>query len=190
MVFASGTFLFIFLPVTLAGYWLFRNKSVNVLNGCLLAMSMGFYLNSGIRQFVLLIVSVVVNYIFALLISKSVQKCFPHKIFLVLAIIYNIGMLFVFKYLTFIRIEVLKIAGMDTRHVMEIVLPLGISFYTFQALSYVIDVYRNSELVEKNIFNVALYISFFPQLIAGPIVRWDSIRDDLRMRLWKFGWGG
>ena len=189
MVFASGTFLFIFLPVTLAGYWLFRNRSVNILNGFLLVMSIGFYLNSGIRQFVLLLVSIGVNYMFALLISKSVQKHLSHKIFLALAVIYDIGMLFVFKYMTFIRIEALKIAGIDTGHVMEIALPLGISFYTFQALSYVIDVYRDSGLVEKNISNVALYISFFPQLIAGPIVRWDSIRDDLRMRPWKSGWG-
>ena len=189
MVFASGTFLFIFLPVTLAGYWLFRNRSVNILNGFLLVMSMGFYLNSGIRQFVMLLVSIGVNYMFALLISKSVQKRLSHKIFLALAVIYDIGMLFVFKYMTFIRIEALKIAGIDTGHVMEIALPRGISFYTFQALSYVIDVYRDSGLVEKNISNVALYISFFPQLIAGPIVRWDSIRDDLRMRPWKSGWG-
>ena len=186
MVFASGTFLFIFLPVTLAGYWLFRNRSVNILNGFLLVMSMGFYLNSGIRQFVMLLVSIGVNYMFALLISKSVQKRLSHKIFLALAVIYDIGMLFVFKYMTFIRIEALKIAGIDTGHVMEIALPLGISFYTFQALSYVIDVYRDSGLVEKNISNVALYISFFPQLIAGPIVRWDSIRDD-PMEIWVGG---
>lgn len=189
MVFASGTFIFIFLPVTLAGYWLIRNKSINIRNIYLLVMSVGFYLNSGLRQLILLAISILVNYFFALLISVTEQKKELRKMFLILAVIYNIGVLFVYKYLTFVCTEVLKLSQADTDSVPNILLPLGISFYTFQALSYVIDVYKNSDLVEKKIVNVALYISFFPQLIAGPIVRWNSIRDDLRVNTLGFSGG-
>ncbi len=182
MVFASGTFLFIFFPGTLIGYWLLRKKSVNVRNLFLLTMSLGFYLNSGLRQFILLLFSIFINYVIALAIAKANQHIQIHKALLILAVMYNVGMLFVFKYLTFLGQEIGRLLNVSEYINLEIALPLGISFYTFQALSYVIDVYRDASLAENNIVNVALYVSFFPQLIAGPIVRWDSIRSDLRTK--------
>lgn len=178
MVFASGIFLFMFLPVTLIGYWLLRNKSVQTRNLFLLIMSIGFYLESGWKELILLLMSVIVNYIMAFLIAKYNETKLK-KVFFIITLIYNIGMLFVFKYLIFVSSQIGQLIP-QVKLSMSIALPLGISFYTFQAMSYVIDVYRDADMVEHNILNVALYISFFPQLVAGPIVRWDSIRDNLR----------
>ena len=178
MVFASGIFLFMFMPVTLVGYWLLRNKSVQVRNVFLLIMSIGFYLESGLKELILLLMSVIVNYTMAFLIAKY-DKTILKKIFFIISLVYNIGMLFVFKYLIFVSSQIGQLIP-QAKITMSIALPLGISFYTFQAMSYVIDVYRDSDMVERNILNVALYISFFPQLVAGPIVRWDSIRENLR----------
>ena len=178
MVFASGIFLFMFLPVTLIGYWLLRNKSVQTRNLFLLIMSIGFYLESGWKELILLLMSVIVNYIMAFLIAKYNETKLK-KVFFIITLIYNIGMLFVFKYLIFVSSQIGQLIP-QAKLTMSIALPLGISFYTFQAMSYVIDVYRDADMVEHNILNVALYISFFPQLVAGPIVRWDSIRDNLR----------
>lgn len=178
MVFASGIFLFMFLPVTLIGYWLLRNKSVQTRNLFLLIMSIGFYLESGWKELILLLMSVIVNYIMAFLIAKYNETKLK-KVFFIITLIYNIGMLFVFKYLIFVSSQIGQLIP-QVKLSMSIALPLGISFYTFQAMSYVIDVYREADMVEHNILNVALYISFFPQLVAGPIVRWDSIRDNLR----------
>lgn len=178
MVFASGIFLFMFLPVTLIGYWLLKNKSVQTRNLFLLIMSIGFYLESGWKELILLLMSVIVNYIMAFLIAKYNETKLK-KVFFIITLIYNIGMLFVFKYLIFVSSQIGQLIP-QVKLSMSIALPLGISFYTFQAMSYVIDVYRDADMVEHNILNVALYISFFPQLVAGPIVRWDSIRDNLR----------
>lgn len=194
MVFASGIFLFIFLPVTFIGNWLLRNKSTWIKNSFLLLMSMFFYLESGILQFCLLLLSIVINYSFARLMSNVHQKnnMKIKKIIFILAVIYNVSVLFIFKYLKFLLGEVGGLFGWGVPEIISrITLPLGISFYTFQALSYVIDVYRDNNLVEKKLVNVALYISFFPQLVAGPIVRWDQIRNDLnkhdRIGTWNEG---
>lgn len=178
MVFASGIFLFLFLPVTFIGYWLLKNKPIEWRNIFLLMMSLGFYLRSGIKELVLLMCSITVNYMLARMISIGKRRF--KKLFLFIAVSYNIGMLFIFKYLSFAVSQISAVTSLDM--VLDIALPLGISFYTFQALSYVIDVYRNHAYVEKNFFNVALYITLFPQLVAGPIVRWDSIREELHCR--------
>lgn len=104
-----------------------------------------------------------------------------NKKYLILAIIYNISMLFVFKYADFV-IEIFNdVSGASVRKI-GLPLPIGISFYTFQALSYVIDVYRGNGKAQKNFWNVALYISFFPQLIAGPIVRYETIEREIENR--------
>ena len=128
-------------------------------------MSAVFYLYSGIKPFILLILSMVLNYLFAIGIAwlDNKGKHTYKKCIFVLAVVYNIGMLFIFKYLSFVTRELGNVIGTFDK-VYNIALPLGISFYTFQALSYVIDVYRDSKVVEKNPINVALYISFFPQL--------------------------
>lgn len=140
-------------------------------------MSIGFYLRSGVRELALLFCSMIVNYILARIIADQKKQ---RKFFLVVAIVYNVGMLFIFKYLAFFVSQVERVAPLGVA--LNIALSLGISFYTFQALSYVIDIYRNPDYVENNFFNVALYISFFPQLVAGPIVRWDSVRKELHTR--------
>lgn len=178
MVFASGVFLFIFLPVIFIGCFLLRNKPVIWRNSFLLIMSIGFYLRSGVKELLLLFCSIIINYICARLIAEKKIKPIARKGILIIAIGYNVGMLFVFKYLSFALSQLSSMIPMVDLAI-TITLPLGISFYTFQALSYVIDVYRKPELVEKNPLDVALYISLFPQLIAGPIVRWASIRDSL-----------
>lgn len=194
MVFASGIFLFLFLPVTFIGNWLLRNRSTWIKNSFLLLMSMFFYLESGFLQFCLLVMSILINYSFARLMSYTHQKERKNckTLILIIAVIYNVSVLFVFKYLKFLLGEVGGLFGWGVPEIISrITLPLGISFYTFQALSYVIDVYRNNNLVEKKLVNVALYISFFPQLVAGPIVRWDQIRNDLnkydRIGKWNEG---
>ena len=182
MVFASGIFLFVFLPVTIAGNYVLRNHSTKIRNLFLLLMSAFFYLESGVVPFLLLILSITMNYLIALCIVSfdRKSKILGKRNALVMAVIYNVGMLFVFKYMRFVLGEIpFLFGGILPEWLLCITLPLGISFYTFQALSYVIDVYRDCSLVERNIVNVALYISFFPQLIAGPIVRWDSIHDTL-----------
>lgn len=191
MVFASGIFLFIFLPITIAGNWLLRNQSAWLKNAFLLIMSAVFYLESGVGQFLLLVMSIIVNYSFAILINEMcLREYFKiKKLLLAISITFNIGILFIFKYMTFVLGEMSFLFDNNLPSEIEsIVLPLGISFYTFQAMSYVIDVYRDNNKLEKNIINVALYIMFFPQLVAGPIVRWDSIRTELTMADRKGKW--
>lgn len=116
----------------------------------------------------------------ALLVANKTDTK-KNKKYLILAIIYNISMLFVFKYADFV-IEIFNdVSGASVRKI-GLPLPIGISFYTFQALSYVIDVYRGNGKAQKNFWNVALYISFFPQLIAGPIVRYETIEREIENR--------
>ena len=184
MVFASGIFLFMFLPVAIVGYWLLRKQKIWIKNLFLLIMSMGFYLECGIKEFILLMLSVVVNYVAARLIVMCKDKKI-RKIIFICSITYNVGMLFVFKYLVFVTTQMSHFIQ-QPQFIRSIALPLGISFYTFQAMSYVIDVYRDPKLIETNILNVALYISFFPQLVAGPIVRWETIKDDIKNRNYDY----
>ena len=124
--------------------------------------------------------SIVINYLLALFVSSDRIK--RKKLVLALTVAVNIGLLFVFKYLNFTADTVNKIAGSDVLKVRHIALPIGISFFTFQAMSYVIDVYRGKGEAQKNPLNVVLYISFFPQLIAGPIVRYETIAEQIYNR--------
>lgn len=181
MVFASGIFLFIFLPITILGDRLLRNANTKLKNIFLLLMSTFFYLESGVIPFFLLVLSIIINYVSA----RGIVYFRKRKgLILLFALVYNIGMLFIFKYLSFLLGEVGILFGWGLpKELLNIALPLGISFYTFQALSYVIDVYNDAGLVEYSLVNVALYISFFPQLVAGPIVRWDGIRTYLASKI-------
>lgn len=181
MVFASGIFLFIFLPITILGDRLLRNANTKLKNIFLLLMSTFFYLESGVIPFFLLVLSIIINYVSARAIVYFRKR---KGLILLFALVYNIGMLFIFKYLSFLLGEVGILFGWGLpKELLNIALPLGISFYTFQALSYVIDVYNDAGLVEYSLVNVALYISFFPQLVAGPIVRWDGIRTYLASKI-------
>lgn len=177
MVFSSTIFIFLFLPICLTGYYLINPKYQNVF---LLIMSLLFYA-WGEPQFVLvLIISIFLNYWFAIFISKNMNS--PIKnIFVVLMLVYNLGVLFVFKYLNFAIGSINTITGARLM-IPGIALPIGISFFTFQAISYVLDVAFGKVKEQKNILNLALYIAFFPQLIAGPIVRYNSIEEQINNR--------
>lgn len=175
MTFSSVTFLFMLLPVTFILYALIKN--INARNFILAAASIVFYAFGEPVAVMIMLISIVLNYLFGL--GASGVKW--DKLSVVLAVFLNIGMLAVYKYSGFF-VEIFNgITGLSVP-VPQIRLPIGISFFTFQGLSYVIDVYRDKKNVQKSLFSVLLYISFFPQLIAGPIVRYSDIADRLRDR--------
>jgi D-alanyl-lipoteichoic acid acyltransferase DltB (MBOAT superfamily) len=175
MVFSSTIFLFIFLPLCLLGYYLLHLKLRNIF---LLIMSLGFYAWGEPHFVFLMVASIVVNWFFGLAVHSLREKRGAARVALCLTVAFNIGFLFVFKYLNFTIANLDRFFGAGIPQT-SIVLPIGISFFTFQALSYVIDVYRQDEPVQKNPLNVALYIAMFPQLIAGPIVRYGTIASQL-----------
>lgn len=186
MVFSSTIFLFIFLPIVLLAYLVFGTKFRNFV---LLFSSLLFYA-WGENIFVLLmLVSILLNYTFGILIDRSHNKGKRGTVALIFAISANLGLLCFFKYANFIVANVNNILTnlqMSPVELAEIHLPIGISFFTFQALSYVIDIYRRESPVQKNIINIALYISLFPQLIAGPIVRYHDIASQIVKRKTQF----
>lgn len=190
MLFSSIVFLFYFLPIMLVLYYSF-SFSKTLKNTVLLIGSLFFYA-WGEPQFVLIMVmSIVLNYLFGLLVDYYRKEKRIVKIVLIVMCLYNLGMLFVFKYLTFV-LRTMNEYRENPMAIPRIILPLGISFFTFQAMSYVIDVYRGDGKVQKNPFNVGLYISFFPQLVAGPIVRYNTIAEQMadRKETWpKFSVG-
>lgn len=173
MVFSSLNFLLVFLPIVLLVYFILPN--ILIKNGLLVVVSLLFYALGEPYYIVLLLLSSLVNYLFARTIDKE-----KSKIKLVIAVAFNLGMLFIFKYLGFF-LSILNSIGLNVPQ-YELRLPIGISFFTFQIMSYVIDVYTGREKAEKNYFNVLLYISFFPQLIAGPIVKYHDISAQIKDR--------
>ena len=192
MLFSSNVFVYLFLPAVLIGYYfihllgkIFRFDPRRVKNGFLLAASLVFYAYGGGKLVFLLIFTVLFNYVMALIMGEN-----PKKYQLVITIVVDIGLLVWFKYLDFLISGISAVASLITgggiADPFEILLPIGISFYMFQALSYVIDVYRKDVPVQKNFFKVMLYISFFPQLIAGPIVRYTEVRDAMDSRKESF----
>ena len=178
MLFSSLTFLFIFLPIVLLLYYTVFAKSIAARNGLLLIASLIFYAWGEPRFILIMILSIVVNYGFGIMIERFNDK---RKLLLVIDVIFNLSLLYIFKYLNFTVQNINNLFG-NVLPQTSIVLPIGISFFTFQAMSYVIDVYRKDVGAQKNPFYVALYISFFPQLIAGPIVRYTDIEERLRDR--------
>lgn len=179
MLFSSLTFIFVFLPLVIFIYYIVNPKGRNIV---LMTASIFFYAWGGVSLTAILIVSIFGNYLFGLWVNKTRIR---HKVPLVLGVLFNILLLGTFKYGNFLieNINLLGVKiGMTPLKDPGIVLPLGISFFTFQALSYLIDVYRKETPVQKNIFYLALYISFFPQLIAGPIVRYNYLAPQLTKR--------
>jgi len=174
MVFSSLVFVCIFLPVVLILHSVIGNRKVK--NGLLLAASLLFYAFGEPVYILLMLVSALFNYFFARLLVNHRKK-----VLLVLAVIVNIGLLGVFKYTGFLVTNFNTIFGLSLP-VPQISLPIGISFFTFQALSYVIDVYRDAVDVQKSYWKLLLYISFFPQLIAGPIVRYVDVAREIDER--------
>lgn len=183
MVFVSPIFLFLFLVVTLAVYGLAcltRCKALKNLS--LLGCSLVFYAWGGVKYALLLMGSTVVNYVFGLLLGREKGR----KTVLVISVIYNVGILFFFKYLNFFADMAEEAAAALqlgwSMEVPAITLPIGISFFTFQIMSYIFDVYNRKVEVQKNIFDLALYIMLFPQLIAGPIVRYIDVNREIKER--------
>lgn len=177
MLFSSIIFLFYFLPVVLVLYYgAFWSRRLQ--NTLLLLVSLFFYAWGEPKYVFLMIGSIVFNYVMGMLIHRY-QKGF----LLVLTIAGNLGVLFVFKYLSFFVRNLNEATAYRYQIIVpNIVLPIGISFFTFQAMSYVIDVYRKHVKVQKNPFYLGLYVSFFPQLIAGPIVRYATIEEQIMNR--------
>lgn len=181
MLFSSLIFLVFFLPAVLIPYYTILRNHRKAQNGFLLVASLGFYA-WGEPWFVLvLMLSIIGNWAFGLLIDKHRQNQQLARFSIVLMLIFNLTIIFIFKYLMFTLTNINKLFGSDF-NIIHIVLPIGISFFTFQAISYVIDVYRGHGGVQKNPLNVGLYITFFPQLIAGPIVRYETIADQIMNR--------
>ena len=172
MVFSSVIFLCLFLPIVLGGYYLLPKREAK--NLWLIAASLLFYAFSGLWYVLLLLFSVFCNYLAGLFVSGR-------KGVLYVAVAVNLGVLGVFKYLTFLVRTVNQLPGVAIA-VPSIVLPVGISFFTFQGLSYVIDVYRNERLKSTRFRDVLLYIALFPQLVAGPIVRYEDVADGIKSR--------
>lgn len=177
MVFSSLTFLSIFLPVVLALYYLL--PTLRIKNVLLIAVSLLFYAYGEPVYVLLMIASIIINYIFGRLLGTENKK--KRQWILAVAVVINIGLLVVFKYLDMMVQTVNQISGSEIP-LVGLALPIGISFFTFQALSYVIDVYRREVEPQKNLWNVMLYISFFPQLIAGPIVKYHDIQEQIDNR--------
>lgn len=177
MVFSSLTFLCIFLPVVLALYYLL--PTLRIRNVLLIAVSLLFYAYGEPVYVLLMIASIIINYIFGRLLGTENKK--KRQWILAIAVVINIGLLVVFKYLDMMVQTVNQLCGSEIP-LVGLALPIGISFFTFQALSYVIDVYRREVEPQKNLWNVMLYISFFPQLIAGPIVKYHDIQEQIDNR--------
>ena len=178
MVFSSFVFLCFFLPAIVILHSLVNNQAFR--NGLLIIASLFFYAYGEPVYVLLLIASVAVNYGLGMLLAKH-----KNKGILALSVILNIGALVYFKYTAFFLGLFSGITGISL-NIPEISLPIGISFYTFQAMSYIIDVYRGEVKVQKNPLSLLLYISFFPQLIAGPIVKYHDIELAIGKRTVSF----
>ena len=184
MLFNSLIFLFAFLPLVLGFYFLLRKEYRNIF---LLIASLAFYAWGEAELVVVMIFSICLNYAFGILISSQVV----HKIglgkkwrwiFLALGVAINLSVLVYYKYFTFILNNLRSLNFEFSFSDDNILLPIGISFFTFQSISYLIDVYRRTVPAQKNLLDLGLYISLFPQLIAGPIVRYEDIYKEIRSR--------
>lgn len=178
MVFSSTIFLCVYLPLVLLGYYICPKKGRNLF---LLIVSLVFYAWGEPKYVFLMIFSILVNYIFGRLMDKNRGRQKRMKLLLVLSVVIDLGLLSVFKYTDFVITNINAIFG-SSFDLLKIALPIGISFYTFQAMSYTIDVYRNDVRVQKNLIDFGMYITMFPQLIAGPIVRYADVQDQLAER--------
>ncbi|MBR5376268.1 MAG: MBOAT family protein [Lachnospiraceae bacterium] len=178
MVFSSLEFIFRFLPVFFIIYYLTPAKFRNFV---LFAGSIVFYAFGELKYTALILLSVIVNYFIARLMDIKDLSRGKRKLLLAADVFYNVGILVVFKYSAFIMTTINDLSGLELP-VPELVLPLGISFYTFQIMSYVIDVYKKEADAEKNLIDMGTYLMMFPQLIAGPIVVYSDASLALKAR--------
>ena len=179
MVFSTILFLFRFLPITLALYYLAPAKLKNTV---LFLCSLVFYCWGEVRFFPVMVALILINYTCGLAIEHFDARPAVRKAFLLLALLGSLGMLFYFKYANFVLTSLNTLLGTSFTLIQGIsVLPLGISFYTFQTLSYSIDVYRRDVKAERNLIDFGAYVVMFPQLIAGPIVKYRDVSAQLHV---------
>ena len=176
MVFSSFIFLFMFLPVVLALYYITPRRFRNL---TLLIVDLVFYSWGEPMLVLLMLVSILINYFSAILIGINREKKALARTIFVISVILNLGLLGFFKYIGFIGETLNLVMPFLNVPIIQVSLPIGISFYTFQTMSYTIDVYRNTVKVQKNIIAFGTYVSLFPQLIAGPIVRYADVAEQL-----------
>ena len=177
MVFSSILFLFIFLPLLIIYYvtpFKFKNFIIMIL-------SFVFYSWGEPKYFFIMIITILINYILAIIIENNIKNKIISKSAILIAVLFNIGELFFFKYYNFFIKNINYITGSNISF-LRFTLPLGISFYIFQILSYVVDVYRQKVKAEKNIIDFSAFVVLFPQLIAGPIVKYTDINKELKYR--------
>ncbi|MEH7392324.1 MBOAT family O-acyltransferase [Bacillus sp. JJ1474] len=178
MVFSSLTFLFIFLPIVLVLYYCSPRRFKNLL---LFLTSLFFYAWGEPIYIVIILFSTLMDYTFGLLLGSTKFSSTGRKVIVVISIILNLSLLSFFKYVNFL-IENINILLGTSFPLTELALPIGISFYTFQSMSYIIDVYRGTVKVQRNWIDFGTYVALFPQLVAGPIVQYKTIVEQLRNR--------
>lgn len=183
MVFVSTTFIFVFLPVYFLGYYLLK-KNTKKQNYWILIGSLLFYSWGGAWALFCLIISIILNFIWGILIENSTG--IRRNLWMSLAVAFNLLNLIVFKYFNFIVDVIFNLIGLFdiklTWNVIKMPLPIGVSFYTFQIISYIIDVYNEKVKAQRSIVNLGVYVALFPQLIAGPIVRYVDIEHEINNR--------
>lgn len=179
MAFSSMTFLCVFFPLTIIIYYMIPKKALTIRNTFLMVVSLLFYAYGEPIYVLLMLFSTFWNYLMTLIFMKKEGK--SQKLLMIVTCIVDLLILGVFKYTGMIVTSINSIGNLSIP-VPQITLPIGISFFTFQAMSYTVDVFRGNAKAEKNFMKVLLYISFFPQLIAGPIVRYSDIAEEIDKR--------
>ena len=179
MIFSSILFIFRFLPIALILYYITPQKYKNLI---LTLLSLVFYSWGEGKYFLIMIASIIIDYTAGRLIYRYKNEIKKKTIVLCISLVFNLGILFFFKYFNFFIDNINNIFNLAIKGV-KITLPLGISFYTFQTMSYSIDVYRGKIVPEKNIINFAAFVTLFPQLIAGPIVKYTDINKEISRRV-------
>ena len=181
MLFSSMTFLFVFMPLVMAVYFLSKKE---IRNYVLLIASIIFYAWGEPRYLAIMIITILVNYAGAILLDKHYSS--RQRLWIVsLTIVLDLSFLFYFKYFNFVVDNINGVLATDFQ-LLDIIMPIGISFYTFQAMSYLIDVYRRDVPAQKDVYKLALYIVLFPQLVAGPIVKYHDVCEQIDNRTIEF----
>lgn len=181
MLFPSEVFLFVFLPIVVVVYYALLRKTKNIKNIFLLIVSLFFYAWGEPTYVFLMVGTILFNWLLGILVDKFRENKLIKIGLFIMLIAFNIGILGWFKYSGFTVLQINRFLGTSIP-VPVVPLPIGISFFTFQAMSYVIDVYRKQGKMQLNPLNVGLYVSFFPQLIAGPIVRYETVAEQIEHR--------
>lgn len=181
MLFSSMTFLFVFMPLVMAVYFLSKKE---IRNYVLLIASIIFYAWGEPRYLAIMIITILVNYAGAILLDKHYSS--RQRLWIVsLTVVLDLSFLFYFKYFNFVVDNINGVWATDFQ-LLDVIMPIGISFYTFQAMSYLIDVYRREVPAQKDVYKLALYIVLFPQLVAGPIVKYHDVCEQIDNRTIEF----